>query len=492
MKNENVPNRKRIAVIGGGASGCMAAIAAAQKGCLVRVFEKNEKIAKKIYATGNGRCNLTNLSLDSTCYKTGAHLFSKSEQEEDRTRILSFIDRFNPHDLISFFSESGVPVHDRSGYVYPRTDQAETVALALEKRMFQSGIRVMTSCSVEEIRQIRPTGSASASFRILYKTQESQAASGKGKRASGGSQSKSAQVLPGPGNKTSREKNTQSFDCDAVILCTGGLAGPSFGCSGDGYRLAEPYSHHIIKPLPSLTRLTCNDRILRRAAGVRCHASITLLSEKEAGSVNREESSACVNTQKKAIGYEEGELQITEDGISGIPVFQLSGTAARFLDRGLHVSALIDFLPEFTQEVFSQEIERRLSEDRNQMLGSLMLGLVHRKVIDMVLACENLQAEMKAKRLTDDSLRRLFQKLRCFETEVTGTGPFTHAQVTSGGIPLSEITDHLESKYCRGLFFAGELLDVDGLCGGYNLQWAMTSGVIAGIAAAEPEGLTVL
>lgn len=489
MKNENVPNRKRIAVIGAGASGCMAAIAAAQKGCLVRVFEKNEKIAKKIYATGNGRCNLTNLSLDSTCYKTGAHLFSKPQQEVDRERIQSFIDRFTPDDLIHFFARSGVPVHDRGGYVYPRTDQAETVALALEKRMLQSGIRVMTSCSVEEIRR---TGSASGTFRILYKTQESQASSGKGQRSSRGFQPKAAHEISGPGNKTAREKNTQSYDCDAVILCTGGLAGPSFGCSGDGYRLAECYSHHIIKPLPSLTRLICSDRNFRRAAGVRCHASITLLGEKEAGSSDREKSSARVKKKEEAIGSEEGELQITEDGISGIPVFQLSGTAARFLDRGLHVTALIDFMPEFTQEAFSQEIERRLTEDRDQMLGNLMLGLVHRKVIDMVLASENLQAEMKAKRLTDDSLRRLFQKLRCFEAEVTGTGPFTHAQVTSGGIPLSEISDDLESKFCRGLFFAGELLDVDGLCGGYNLQWAMTSGVIAGMAAAEPEGLTIL
>ena len=178
-------------------------------------------------------------------------------------------------------------------------------------------------------------------------------------------------------------------------------------------------------------------------------------------------------------------LQITENSISGIPVFQISGTAAGLLSQGRKVRVLIDFLPEFTRQDYEKEIEERLGQDRGQMLGDFLLGLAHRKVIDMILARAGLQAEMKARRLSDGELRGILRSLRDFELEVTATGGFDHAQVTKGGIPLSQVDDNFESEKCGGLFLAGELLDVDGRCGGYNLQWAMTSGLLAGRAAAR-------
>ena len=443
----------RIAVIGAGASGCIAAIAAAHAGCSVTLFDKNEKIAKKIYATGNGRCNLTNLYLDGSCYHT-------HDSRSEVTRILSFIEEFSQKDLIRFFKDAGVPVHDRSGYVYPRTDQAETVARALEKCLRQEKVHVCTDCDVRQIKKT-PDGFC---IRFLLSEKEKTKGKGHGKKTA-----KQA-------GKNEVKETLHSCYCDAVILCTGGLAGPTFGCSGDGYRFAENFSHSVISPLPALTRLETNDPLLRRAAGVRCHASVTLLNE---------EDRPDTDSHPEKIICEDGELQITETSLSGIPVFQISGIAAGRLREGHKVRVLVDFLPEYTQQDYDEEIEERLAQDRGQMLGDFLLGLAHRKVIDMILARAGLQAEMKAKRLTDEELRQILLSFRALELEVTATGGFDHAQVTRGGIPLSEVDGNFASVKCAGLFLAGELLDVDGRCGGYNLQWAMTSGMLAGRSAAQ-------
>ena len=176
---------------------------------------------------------------------------------------------------------------------------------------------------------------------------------------------------------------------------------------------------------------------------------------------------------------------MTEKGISGIPVFQLSSDAARALENGEEVLAEIDFLPEFAAGEWEREMERRLLEDRNCMLSVFFLGLVNRKILDLILRRRGLQAEKKASGLTDEDLSAIMRDMREFKVKITGTGTFAQAQVTSGGIPLSETDEDLQSKMQPGLYMAGELLDVDGLCGGYNLQWAATSGWIAGKGAAK-------
>ncbi|MDO5131544.1 MAG: NAD(P)/FAD-dependent oxidoreductase, partial [Eubacteriales bacterium] len=476
------------------------------------------KPAKKIYATGNGKCNLTNLFLDSSCYHAG-------EGDGDVPKVMEMLGRFSREDLLGLFSRMGVPVHSRDGYVYPRTDQAETVARALEKEMGRLGIRILTR---RQVLRIDPAENAAGkkgrnnasdhtgdSRRFCIQTALSAApASPSGK--------KNARAA----GRTETAKELSFFD--AVILCTGGLAGPSFGCAGDGYRFAGAFSHKIVPPLPALTQLVTDDPLIRRAAGVRCHASVLLLQDESASAsaCSTAYESVCETTcgtsfhpgcettipetayragraapdgdeagpltaadaamiESAGGGIrEEGELQITDYGISGIPVFQLSGRAARLLSQGRQLSVRIDFLPEIDRLRYAQIVEERLLEDRGQMLGDLLLGLAHRKVIDLLLARYSLQAEMKARRLSDNQLRRLLWTLRDFELPITSVRSFEHAQVTCGGVPLREVTDSLESRFCPGLYLAGELLDVDGRCGGYNLQWAMTSGVIAGRAAA--------
>lgn len=419
----------RVAVIGGGASGCMAAITAAQAGADVHIFEKNEKPGKKLYATGNGRCNLTNLHMDDSCYHT------RTADKNGSSLIHSAIERYSPADQIRFFADLGVPVYDRDGYVYPRTNQAQTVVRALEKRIAALGIRVHTGCPVRKIR--RSQQGTKADDAVFY--------------------------------VDCNDREARAFD--TVILCTGGMAGPQYGTTGDGYRLAASFSHKISTPLPALTALECKGQFLKRAAGVRCRAAVTLYT----------------GNDKKQIreGREEGEVQMTDYGISGIPVMQISGMAASFLESKQRVFVQIDFLPEFSDSAFSDEIERRMREDRSQMLGDLFLGLVHKKILDLLLAEKGLQAEMKARRIDDAGIRQILQSMREYTLEVIQVKSFKQAQVTSGGILLEDTDADFQSRLQPGLFFAGEVLDVDGRCGGYNLQWAFATGYIAGLAAAH-------
>jgi predicted Rossmann fold flavoprotein len=241
------------------------------------------------------------------------------------------------------------------------------------------------------------------------------------------------------------------------------MAGPQYGCKGDGYRFAAKFGHAVSQPLPALGPLLCGEeRILAAADGVRCDAAITLYAGEQ------------------KICRERGELQMTKKGISGIPVFQMSGLAAAGLKRGEEMTASIDFLPDLSSDAWDAEKARRLGEDRDKMLGIFYLGLVNRKVLDMVLRSRNLQAEKKASKVDEAELVRILDMLRDFRLRIDGTGTFAQAQVTAGGIPLSETDENLQSRLQPGLYLAGELLDVDGRCGGYNLQWAMTSGWIAG------------
>ena len=405
-----------VAVIGGGAAGCMAACAASEGGARTLILEANDRIARKICATGNGRCNLTNLHVDENCYHTGGG--------ED---LSAFFARFSVEDNIRFWESRGVYLHDRNGYVYPRTDQASTIADAFDKILRAAGTEIITGSRVIDVKP--EEDSEGRVFRI--------------------------------GTKEGRR-----YFARKVILAGGGAAGPQYGCDGGLYGIARSLGHTVKRPLPALVPLISDDRDLKAAAGVRCDAKITLVCG------------------EKSFRAERGELQITQTGISGIPVFQISSEASRALDEGKKVFAQIDFLPDFTDQMWEAEKERRLSEDRNCMLGVFFLGLVNRKVLDLLLRKRELQAEKKASKVDEDTLISIMQDMRSFKVRVTGTGGFEQAQVTTGGIPLSQTDKDLMSVFCRGLYLSGELLDVDGICGGYNLQWAFTSGWIAGKSAA--------
>ena len=240
----------------------------------------------------------------------------------------------------------------------------------------------------------------------------------------------------------SRGKENCSSPADAVILSTGGMVSRAYHCMGDGYRLA------------------------RELAGVRTACAVLLL----------------INGRKAAEDC--GEIQMTADGISGIPVFQISRFAARSLKDTpkKEITAVLDFLPELSEEEWKREKKRRLLQMSEQdTLGDFCLGLVPDKIASYLIADLSEVRERKISNLKDRSIpEKLLDRMRNKTVRITGTADFEKAQVTAGGIPLSEITEKMESRFAKGLYLAGELLDVDGCCGGYNLTWAMHSGRLAG------------
>ena len=442
--------RTEIAVIGGGASGCMAAIGAAESGASVVVFDKNDRPARKICATGNGRCNLVNLYQDEKCWYTSSGV-------SVRGRLASFSER----DLLAFFEERGVWFHDRQGYVYPGTDQASLIADVLIREMDRLRVGVFPGTRVTGIEK-DPSGL----FRI---TVESVVGSEQGKEKYNRNRRKNEDR-----RKNERNRNLQTGSAravperriclaDRVILCTGGLAGPVFGCGGDGYALAESLGHSLVPTVPALTSLICPEKALKMAAGVRCPAAITLICDGE------------------ETGMEQGELQLTEAAVSGIPVFQLSRLAGYALRDGREVRIRADFLPGMPEEEWQKQADLRLRDGRNQTLEQLFMGLVHPKLLRFILNRLGLVSEQKRAGVKTEQIRQVLELMRGLDFEITGLAGYEKAQVTAGGIPLTETDpETMESLACPGLYLAGELLDADGICGGYNLQWCWTSGKLAG------------
>lgn len=405
---------RKIAVIGGGAAGMTAAIWASRSGAAVDIYEKNDRVGKKILSTGNGRCNFSNEVMGAYFYHgSGAALAD---------RILSQFDVPRTKD---FFSSLGMRIKNRDGYLYPASDQASTVLDLLRYELERKVVQVHTG---EAVRTLSYDGKQE---KFLVS----------GMRARG---------------------------CyDAVILACGGCAAPNTGSDGDGFRLAEQFGHRIVTPVPALAALRCKEKFYKQVAGVRCDAKLTLFVE------------------EKPVRVERGELQLTDYGISGIPTFQISGFAARALQEGKQVVVKISFLPDFDEESGRAFFDTRLREQGEDSMEIFLTGLVNKKINQLLLKLAGIRETEQAKRVGPEAFQRL-RKLYCgLETVVIGTNGFEKAQVSAGGVDCSEVTDFLMSKRQKDLYFAGEILDIDGLCGGYNLQWAWSSGAVAGREAAK-------
>ena len=250
------------------------------------------------------------------------------------------------------------------------------------------------------------------------------------------------------------------YEADRVILTCGGKAAPATGSDGNGYALAKTFGHTVIEPLPALVPLTAKLPFGSLLDGVRSRAKITLFID------------------GKVAGEESGELQWTGYGLSGIAVFQLSSRAVRALQNKKKVRAEIDLLPDFSEKELLSRIQKR-EGSYEEVLG----GFYHAKVLKALLKEEKASPGEKA---LPDKAASIIKKSRQLSLTITGSKTFEQAQVTTGGIPLKELDEHtLESKKVKGLYLAGELINVDGPCGGYNLQWAWASGHIAGVSAGK-------
>ncbi len=412
----NQANTKTVAVIGGGAAGMLSAIAAAREGAKVLLFDANDKLGRKIYATGNGRCNVTNDVMNPDCYN-----------KEAKELLDSVYGQWNRDDLIAFFRDLGVLMHQRNGYYYPRTDQARTIVWALEREIAShSNIQVLLESRVRS-------------------------------------------VTPITDNRYRIQTDKQSFPADRVILTTGGMVSKDFGCLGDGYKMAKAFGHTIEEPVPTLVNLLTDHPHIKAASGVRCQGSVRIMIE------------------GRVVAQAEGELQFTDNGISGIPVFQVSRYAARALAEHKEVLAGINFIRDLTPAEWNEEETRRLEDPRYVYVADLFEGLVPKGIGSFLSRSKGLSDEKKLANLEakHQIVMNLMEDLGGIHMNIVGTGDFKRAQVTAGGIPVNEVTGSLESKKSSGLYLAGELLDVDGICGGYNLTFAMCSGYIAGQAAAR-------
>lgn len=411
MKKEN----RRVAVVGGGASGMAAAIAASEHGAAVTVFEHKDRVGKKLLSTGNGRCNLSNVIQTPDCYR-GTH-------PEFAGRVLK---QFGMPETLRFFSDLGIYVKNKGGGFYPHSEQASAVLDVLRFKLSELHIDVRLQTHVDDIRH------KDGSFFITA------------------------------GGRTER--------FDRVVLAAGSKAAPSTGSDGSGYALAEKLGHHIIEPLPSLVQLRSGRPGLKGLAGVRCDGTAVL----------------CVDGQP--VCREPGELQWTDYGISGIPVFQLSGRAARALKEGRQVVVLVDFLPDFTQEQLLELLHMRIAHGPYKRMEEFLIGLFHKKLCAALLREAGCPSSLPCTELNDVHLTRLVQAIRAYPVPVDGVNSFDKAQTCTGGVDTMDLTDSMESGRIRGLYFAGEIVDIDGRCGGYNLQWAWSSGYIAGRQAAAAAG----
>lgn len=405
---------REIAVIGGGAAGMTAAVFAAAAGAAVTVFEKNDRVGKKILSTGNGRCNFSNENMDVAFFRGSGTALADN-----------VLDRFGVAQTKDFFSSLGMRIRDRGGYLYPASDQASTVLDLLRYELARRNIVVHTGESVRELSCDRNKE------KFLVRGQK------------------------------------KSGYYDAVILACGGCAAPNTGSDGDGFRLAKQFGHRIITPVPALVALRCKEKFYKQAAGVRCDAGLTL---RVAG---------------KTVCEERGELQLTDYGISGIPTFQISRFAARALLEKKSAAVRISFLPDLDEADCEAFFQSRLREACEDTMDVFVTGIVNKKISRILLKLAGIRETEKAKDVLPAAFDRLWRLYCGLETEVTGTNGFDKAQVSAGGVDCEEVTDSLMSKRQPGLYFAGEILDIDGICGGYNLQWAWSSGAVAGKAAAH-------
>lgn len=470
-----------VVVIGAGASGMMAAIQAAKsidsqgkckKMVKVALLEVLARPGKKLLVTGNGKCNLTNYKLDESCY----HTDSGSRQE-----IMSVIERFDPKAVTEFFREEGMFVRDRDGYVYPYSEQASSVLDCLRQCLIKYGIELICGC---EIAGVKKSGNE---FTISGMVRDAHAENNKTDAKKNGSKKNITGCKDNGGKNAGKsvskiEKSISinagsrlACTCKNLIIATGSAAGGvcNQGMAGAksvqndeyncvlGYNIARQFGHHIIKPLPALVALCCEESFFREISGVRAKGKIKLFVD------------------EKCVAFDEGEIQLTDNGISGIPVFQVSRYAVAALNGGKRkVSAELDFMPEYTKTELTLYIDR-LKNDAKKVrtagkadlrnLSDILTGLVNKKLMNLFI------------KLSNGETKKLVMLLKHFSVNVVQSKGIMAAQVCSGGVRLDEVnTDTMESKLCEGLYFCGEVLDVDGCCGGYNLQWAWSSGYTAG------------
>ncbi len=407
----NKGDMMKIGIIGGGASGLVAAIKAKSDTNDVTIYEKNNVCGKKILATGNGRCNYFNEHFDIAHYHS-----------ENIDILKTIITKENEHKVLSFFHSIGIVPKILNGYYYPMSNQAITIEQALVTEAQFKGVNVINNVEIKNIEY---------SDRFILKT------------------------------------SNKEYYADKIVLATGSKAAPKTGSDGMGYDLAKSFKHHVIKPLPALVQLRGNYSFLKDWSGVRAEVKLSYI-----------ENGMFVKDVM-------GEIQLTNYGVSGICVFQLSSQVVRSLEVGNKVSLSINFVPWLCGDCLLY-LEERNNLLRGRTVSQLLDGILNYKLVNLIIKKNKLKGTEYFSSLSDEQKCNIAHDLENFVFEVTGYNDFDSSQVCSGGVPLNEINiNTMESKCQKGLYIVGELLDVDGECGGYNLGFAWLSGILAGNSIKE-------
>lgn len=408
-------------IIGGGAAGLMAAYSA----CKIRsdagdvadvvILEGKENVGKKLSATGNGKCNFTNMYQDKSCYR--------SDSQDKAYRI---INSFDNKKTISFFYNIGIMSTERKGYCYPIGEQARTFRDVLKERVISLGTAIFTEKRVVDIDKTEGIFTVTCS-------------------------------------------DSTSYSARKLIVCAGGAAAPVFGTDGSIFNILEKMGFNIIKPKPALCGLKTDSKYLKQLDGVRLKCKCSLYSEKE----------------DNIIYQESGEIIFSKNGISGIPILNLSRFAINEIADGKKCGVLLDFFPDMGLHKLKDYLSSVIISCGDGAIGVVLSALINDKLLKALFKEIDIDYDSSAKvydvRTIRNEIKKLSEKLKSFNVNITGDTGFENAQTTQGGVILKEIDEkNMESYKYPGMYFAGEVLDVDGMCGGYNLQWAWTTGYIAG------------
>lgn len=409
-----------VIVVGGGAAGMFAAIAAAKNGHQVTLYEKNEKLGKKIFITGKGRCNITNAAdmeeLFDAVVTNSKFLYS------------SFYGYTN-QNVIDFFEDAGVPVKiERGNRVFPISDHSSDVTRALEREMKKVGVKVCLNTEV-----------------------------------------KSVEAEKGKFNKVVL-KDTTTQTADACIVATGGLSYRSTGSTGDGFRFAENVGHKVTQCFPSLVPMETKEPWICELQGL----SLRNVEAK-------------ILDGKKELYKDFGEMLFTHFGVSGPLIISASSyVGKKFMDKNGQKKELtleIDLKPALTEEQLDQRVLRDFEENHNRQFKNAITKLFPTKLIPVMLELGGIDPEKKVNSIEKEERKQFVHLIKHFRMTLTGLRDYPEAIITKGGVNVKEIDPGtMESKLVKGLYFAGEVLDLDALTGGFNLQIAWSTGYAAGNA----------
>lgn len=408
----------KVIVVGGGAAGMMAAVAAAELGHQVVLYEKNEKLGKKIYITGKGRCNVTNACETEKLFQA---------VNSNNKFLYSAFYGYDNAQVMNFFEENGCPLKvERGDRVFPVSDHASDVIFALQRKMKEAYVDVNLNAEVEGICFEKDEAGNSRITGVTLKKQGFEAA-------------------------------------DSVIVATGGLSYPTTGSTGDGYRFAEKTGHEIVDCKPSLVPLITAEKW--------CHELMGL-------SLKNVETTLC--RQGKELYREFGEMLFTHFGVSGPLILSAS---AHYVQKAYKEKAelYIDLKPALDEEQLDKRLLRDFEENKNKQFKNAVGGLFPSKLTPVMIALSGIDPEKKVNEITKQERKGFVALIKKLPLTVTGCRDFNEAIITKGGVSVKDVNPStMESKKVKNLYFAGEVLDLDAVTGGFNLQIAWSTGYLAG------------